>query len=143
MTIENDLLELKEIETELIDVGESLADLSWVRFELVNDSHWDCLEMTLYIFGAGNPDVECPIYEIRVDTDVLITEQNGLRGISCQRLAALFAEDLINEISRRNIPVVCNEGDKTETYFDIAAPGSNVLLPMIRYGTLRLILPGL
>lgn len=131
--IENDLLELKEIEDELISVGESLADLSRVRFELINDSHWNCLEMTLYVFGAGDPDVECPVYEVRVDADVLLTEQNRLQGISCQKLAALFAEDLIHEISSRNIPVVCNEGDtETETYFDLAAPGGKILLPMTR-----------
>jgi hypothetical protein len=130
--IENDILELKEIESELISVDETLDDLSLVKFELVNDSHWGCLEMTLFVFGAGDPDIECPVYEIRIDTDVLLTEQNGLQGISCQKLAALFAEDLIHEISGRNIPVICNEGDKTETYFDLAAPGNNILLPMIR-----------
>jgi len=132
MTIENDLLELEEIVTELIDVGESLDDLSLVKFELVNDTHWDSLDMTLYIFGAGDPDTECPAYEVRVDTEVLVTKQNGLQCISCQKLAALFAKDLIHEISRRNVPVVCNQGNETETYFDLTAPGNNILLPMIR-----------
>ena len=56
MSIENDLLELEEIVTELIDVGETLADLSLIRFELVNDTHWDSLDMTLFIFGAGDCD---------------------------------------------------------------------------------------
>nr|WP_320190101.1 hypothetical protein [uncultured Desulfobacter sp.] len=99
---------------------------------LSHDSHWDELEMTLYIFGAGGADIECPVYEVPVDTEVLLVEQNGLQGISCQKFAALFAEYLINEISSRNIPVICNEGDKTEKYFDLAAPGNDILLPMIR-----------
>jgi len=47
MTIEYDVLELDEIVTELTDVGETISDLSLVRFELVNDTHWDCLDMRL------------------------------------------------------------------------------------------------
>jgi hypothetical protein len=132
MSIENDLLELEEIVAELIDVGETLADLSLIRFELVNDTHWDSLDMTLFIFGAGDPETECPVFETRVDTEVLLTESQGLRGISCQRLAALFAGDLINEITRRSIPVVCNERDETEAHINLAEPGDKILLPMIR-----------
>ena len=101
MSIENDLLELEEIVTELIDVGETLADLSLIRFELVNDTHWDSLDMTLFIFGAGDPETECPVFETIVDTEALLDESQGLRGISCKKLSALFAEDLVNEITVR------------------------------------------
>ena len=132
MTIENDVLELKEIVTEFISVGETLEDLSLVRFELVNDTHWDSLDMTLYIFGAGSPDTECPVFETIIDTEALLPEKDQNQDISCKKLAALFAEDLINEIRKRGVPVLCNEGDETETYINLADPGDKILLPMIR-----------
>ncbi len=132
MSIENDLLELEEIVTELIDVGESLDDLSLVRFEIVNDTHWDSLDMTLFIFGAGDPETECPVFETTVDTDVLLDESQGLKGINCKKLAALFAEDLVKEITMRDIPVISNQGDESETQINLAEPGDKILLPMIR-----------
>lgn len=132
MTIEYDFLELKEVVTELIDVGETLEDLSLVRFELVNDTHWDSLDMILYIFGTGDPDTECPVFETIVDTEVLLPSDNQVQGISCQKLAALFADDLVNEIRKRVIPVVFNQGDETETHINLAVPGDKILLPMIR-----------
>lgn len=132
MSIENDLLELKEVETELVDVGESLDDLSLVKLEFVNDTHWGDFETTLYIFGAGDPDETCPVFETRVDTEVLLTEFQGLQGLSCRKLSALFAKDLVNEITVRGIPVICNQGDETEASIDLSDPGDQVLLPMIR-----------
>jgi hypothetical protein len=45
---------------------------------------------------------------------------------------SLKPESLINEIRKRGIPVLCNEGDETETYIDLADPGDKILLPMIR-----------
>jgi len=94
MTIENDVLELEEIVTEFISVGETLEDLSLVRFELVNDSHWDSLDMTLYIFGAGDPDTECPVFETRIDTEVLLPEEEQNQGISCKKLAETIMKGL-------------------------------------------------
>ena len=131
MSIEYDVLDLKEVVAEFIDVGETIDDLSLIRLTLVKDTHWDCLDMNLLIYGTGEPDTECPVLEIPIDVEVLLLEDMS-QGISCQKLAALFAEDLLEIIREKDVPVIFNQGDKTEARINLSKPGNEILLPMIR-----------
>ncbi|MDY0133360.1 MAG: hypothetical protein RBR53_11930 [Desulforegulaceae bacterium] len=132
MLITDNILKLEDIVAEFISVDETLEDLSLIKFEFINDCHWNSLDMTLYIFGAGDPESEYPVFEARIDPEFFLQENTKSRVISCKKLAAIFAEDLINEISKRNIPVVCNKSDSTETCIDLVNPGERVLQPMVR-----------
>ncbi|TYT73155.1 hypothetical protein [Desulfobotulus mexicanus] len=125
-------LYLSDLEAEFNSVQETIADLSLISFELVKDCHWGDLDMTLYIYGAGDPETEYPVYEARIDTEFFLAEGSFGRVVSCKKLVALFSCSLVEEICRRNIPVVCNRGDSTETYIDLENPGEGVLLPMLR-----------
>jgi hypothetical protein len=131
MSIEYDVLDLDEVAAEFLYVGETIDDLSLIRLTLVKDTHWDCLEMNLLIYGTGDPDIECPVLEIPIDAEVLLLEGMS-QGISCQKLSALFAEDLLETIREKDVPVIFNLGDKTEALIDLSKPGNEILLPMIR-----------
>jgi len=131
MSIEYDVLDLEEVAAEFIDVGETIDDLSLIRLTLVKDTHWECLDMNLLIYGTGDPDTESPILEIQIDAEVLLLECVSL-GISCQKLSALFAEDLLETIRKKDVPVIFNQGDKTEARINLSKPGNGKLLPMIR-----------
>jgi hypothetical protein len=102
-----------------------------IRLTLVRDSHWDCLDMNLLIYGAGDPDIECPVMEIPIDAEVLLVDGMS-QGISCQKLSTLFAEDLLKIIREKNVPVICNQGNITKALINLSDPGNGILMPMIR-----------
>ncbi len=131
MSIEYDVLDLEEVVAEFIDVGETIDDLSLISLTLVKDTHWDCLDMNLLIYGTGDPDIECPVLEIPIDAEVLLVDGIN-QGISCRKLSTLFAEDLLEIIREKDVPVIFNQRDKTEARIDLSKPGNEILLPMIR-----------
>jgi hypothetical protein len=87
--------------------------------------------MNLLIYGAGDPDIECPVLEIPIDAEVLLADGMS-QGISSQKLSTLFAEDLLEIIRKKDVPVICNQGDITETLINLSDPENGILLPMIR-----------
>ncbi|NDY74251.1 hypothetical protein DO021_20485 [Desulfobacter hydrogenophilus] len=131
MSIENDVLELEEILTELESARETIDDLSLVSFTLEKDTYWDCLDLNLSIWG-GDPERGCPIFETPVDAEVLLHEDKRVEGLSIHKISALFDEALLETIRAKGIPVFFNQGDKTEVRIDLSDPGNEVLLPMIR-----------
>lgn len=132
MRIVREVITFEEVVDELVDVSESIDDLSLIRFEFVKDSHWESLELNVSIFGAGDPDDEGPVLEFAIETDPLFHEDHLVQGIICQKIPALFDADLLDEIVGRNIPVVWNQDDETEVYINLADPGNDILLPIIR-----------
>ena len=64
--------------------------------------------MNLLIYGTGDSDTECPVLEIPIDADVLLLEAIH-QGISCQKLSALFAGDLLETIREKDVPVILRE----------------------------------
>lgn len=130
--IHDDLLELGEVITEFRSVGEKISQLSLIKFELVNDVHWQELEFNLMIFGSGDPAVECPVMEIRLDPESLLVEGHQSQCVSVRKLSALFDEKLKETVKRMNVTVVSNQGDPTEKVIDLSSPGDDVLFPMPR-----------
>jgi hypothetical protein len=131
MSIENDLLELAEVLIELKSARETIDDLSLISFTLMKDTNWDCLELTLSIWGS-DPDRGCPIFEIPVDAEVLLHDDKQVEGLSIHKISALFEKALLKTIRVKNIPVIFNQGDKTEVRLDLSDPGNEILLPMIQ-----------
>lgn len=127
MSIQDDVLELNEVIAEFVSVGETIADLSLIRLEFVNDVHWQDLEATLFIFGAGDPDKDCPVLEIRLDPEALLSEDHQSQGISAQKFSALFEEKLKETVKLMKVPVVSNQGDSTEQLIDLSKPGDGIL----------------
>jgi len=69
--------------------------------------------------------------EIPIDAEVLLVDGMS-QGISCLKLSTLFAEDLLEIIREKDVPVICNQGDITETLINLSDPGNGIPLPMIR-----------
>ncbi len=127
-----EVIEFEEVVDEFIDVGETIDDLSVVRLFLVKDVHDDSLELTVEIFGAGDPDEEGPVLEFNINTDFLLQEDNLVKGINSKTIPALFDSDLLDTMIDRGTQIIWNYGDETEKQISLSKPGSIALLPMLQ-----------
>jgi hypothetical protein len=108
MKIVKQKIELEYLEQEFREVGENLESLSLVRLQLVNDSHFDCFDFTIEIYGDGVPDEVGPVIEVAFDVDDLLTEVNHLQGIDKQKISSLFSPDLCCELIQRKVRIEFN-----------------------------------
>jgi hypothetical protein len=71
---------------------------------------------------AGDPDSECPVMEIPIDAEVLLVDGIS-QGINSLKLSTLFAEDLLETIREKDVPVIFNQGDITEALINLSDLG--------------------
>ena len=120
------------VEQEFRDVGETLENLFLVRLILVKDSHFNSFDFSVEIYGAGIPDEVGPVVEMAFDIDDLLTEDSLFQGINKQKIPALFSQQLLDELIRRNIRIEFNDGDETAEILNLSEPGDGYLLAMVR-----------
>ncbi|MCD4676907.1 MAG: hypothetical protein K8S18_13070 [Desulfobacula sp.] len=132
MKIVKQVITTEYLEQELREVSETLEDLSLVRLQLVNDSHYDCFDFTIEIYGGGIPDEVGPVVEIAFDVDDLLTEVNLFQGIDKKKIPSLFSQKLLDELIQRDIKIEFNYLDETAETLDLSEPGDGYLLAMVR-----------
>lgn len=132
MKIVRKVITLEEVQRELSDVGEDLNDLSVIRMSFVNDCHYDSYELTVHIFGDGDPDETGPVLELYIEPDALVTKEDLFIGINRLKIPSLFAPEALEALKLRNVRVEWNCGDETEELIDLADPGTGFLLAMIQ-----------
>lgn len=133
MRIVREIITLEEVKREFDDVGESLDDLSIIRLSLVQDTHDDSLDLSVEIYGDGDPDETPPILELGIDNpNLLMTETEHFQGIDRQKIPTLFELPLIQELTQRGLKIEWNNRDETEEAIDLSNPGEGYLLAMIR-----------
>jgi hypothetical protein len=133
MTITRKHLTLKEVRLAFHDVGETLNDLTSIRIALIRDVHDESHEMTIEIFGMGNPDESAPVCEYAIDLYHLCTEEIlHSHGMKLDTIIQFFDTDLLNELIMRHIRITCNARDETQVVLDPSNPGTGYLQPMER-----------
>ena len=132
MKIVREVIEFEEVVDEFIDIGETIEDLSLIRLSLIKDTHYNSFDLSIEIFGAGDPDVEGPVLAFNIDTDALLKEYALFQGVNSQIIPVLFNPDLLDTLIDSNIKIVWNQGDETEEQINLIKPGDNILLPMLR-----------
>lgn len=133
MEIYRKVISFAEVEQEFVDVHETLDDLSVIRMSLVKDTHDESYDLCVEIFGDGDPDIDAPILDLRIELDAFVNDEKlHTHGISRKILQTMFDSQLSAEIIKRNIPIEWNNGDKTEAVIHISDPGSGFLQAMDR-----------
>ena len=132
MKIVRDVIEFEEVVDEFMDIGETIDDLSLVRLSLIKDTHYDSFDLSIEIFGAGDPDEEGPVLEFNIGTDAILKEGALYQGINSQIIPALFDSDLLDTLIDSSTQIVWNHGDETEEQISLIKPGNDILLPMIQ-----------
>ncbi|MBU1194013.1 MAG: hypothetical protein KKE62_01730 [Proteobacteria bacterium] len=132
MRIVREIIAFEEVVDEFMDVGEDITDLSLIRMSFIKDTHYDSFELSMEIFGGGDPDEVGPVLELYIDLDSLITEEQLFQGIEKHKIPTLFDPDLLEELIGRNVPIKWNEGDETQDCIDLSAPEDGFLLAMLR-----------
>jgi hypothetical protein len=132
MKIVREVIEFEEVVDEFMDIGETIDDLSLIRLSLIKDTHYNSFELSIEIFGAGDPDEEGPVLEFNIDTDAILKEEALFQGISHQAIPALFNSDLLDTLIDSGAQIVWNHGDETEEQISLIKPGNDILSPMIQ-----------
>ncbi len=132
MKIVREIIEFEEVVDEFMDFGETIDDLSLIRLSLIKDTHYDSFDLSIEIFGAGDPHVEGPVLEFNIDTDAILKEDALFQGVGSQIIPALFNSDLLDTLIDNNTQIVWNQGDETEVQINLTHPGNDILLPMLR-----------
>jgi hypothetical protein len=132
MKIIREVIEFEEVVDEFMDVGETIDDLSLIRLSLIKDTHDDSFELSIEIFGAGDPDVEGPVLEFNFDPDAILKEDALYQGINSQTIPTLFDSDLLDTLIDSNTQIVWNQDDETKATINLTHPGTDILLPMLR-----------